>query len=224
MAKDARLDLGRYIENPFNRRGQTSKRLDFDDLFRSTSAGGDYPWNPSRFKSEDLLKKAQSRKITLNPDLQFVGNTPFFDGNPDEATPDYEMFNGIGRFNRPEDYDFEEGRGRTFQRPQDQPDFNPVWMEAYKISPTLRPDKTSKNPMPRMRNPDPHGFLMAMAENRAESEMGEGGGPNIADLLARGNKVVSEQKEAVKEKKEEREGEEIADEAENTPDKIKEQE
>ena len=220
MAKDARLDLGRYIENPFNRRGQTSKRLDFDDLFRSTSAGGDYPWNPSRFKSEDLLKKAQTRKITLNPDLQFVGNTPFFDGNPKEATQDYEMFEGIGRFNRPEDYDFDEGRARTFQRPQEQPDFNPVWMEAYKISPTIRPDKTSKNPMPRMKNPDPHGFLMAAAEQRAESEVD--GTPSISALLERKGKVVSEQKEARGEKKEEREGEETAVEAENTPDKIKE--
>ena len=220
MAKDARLDLGRYIENPFNRRGQTSKRLDFDDLFRSTSEGGEYPWNPSRFKTRDLLKKAQTRKITLNPDLQFVGNTPFFDGNPDEPTKDYEMFEGIGRFNRPADYDFDEGRARTFQRPQEQPDFNPVWMEAYKISPTIRPDKTSKNPMPRMKNPDPHGFLMAAAEQRAESEVD--GTPSISALLERKGKVVSEQKEARGEKKEEREGEETAVEAENTPDKIKE--
>jgi len=214
MAKDARLDLGRYIENPFNRRGQTSKRLDFDDLFRSTSAGGDYPWNPSRFTKDDLLKRAQTRKMTLNPDLQFVGNTPFFDGNPDKTTPDYEMFDGIGRFNRPEDYDFDEGRGRTFQRPQEQPDFNPTWMEAYKISPTLRPDKTSKNPMPRMKNPDPNGFLMAAAERRAENEVE--GDPSISDLMSRQKKVISEQKE----KKEERQGEETATEAENTPDKI----
>ena len=214
MVKDARLDLGRYIENPFNRRGQTSKRLDFDDLFRSTSAGGDYPWNPSRFSKEDLLKRAQTRKMTLNPDLQFVGNTPFFDGNPEQATPDYEMFEGIGRFNRPEDYDFDEGRGRTLQRPQDQPDFNPIWMEAYKISPTLRPDKTAKNPMPRMRNPDPNGFLMAAAEKRAESEVE--GSPSISDLMSRQKKVVSEQKIAT----EERQGEITADEAENTPDKI----
>jgi hypothetical protein len=214
MVKDARLDLGRYIENPFNRRGQTSKRLDFDDLFRSTSAGGDYPWNPSRFSKEDLLKRAQTRKMTLNPDLQFVGNTPFFDGNPEQATPDYEMFEGIGRFNRPEDYDFDEGRGRTLQRPQDQPDFNPIWMEAYKISPTLRPDKSAKNPMPRMRNPDPNGFLMAAAEKRAESEVE--GSPSISDLMSRQKRIVSEQQIAT----EERQGETTANEAENTADKI----
>jgi len=216
MGKDARLDLGRYIDNPFNRNGQHGKRLDFDDLFRSKSSTGEYPWNPSRFTEKDILKRAQAKKVTLNPDLNFVGNTPFFDGNPEEKTQDYEMFEGIGRFNRPEDYDFEEGRPRTSQRPQQQPDFNPIWMEAYKISPTQKPGKESKNPMPRIRNPDPHGYLMAQAERRAESEIEND--PSIAELLARGNKVVSQQKAATERK----EGQETATEAENTPDKIKE--
>ena len=109
MARDARLDLGRYIQNPFNRRGEVSKRLDFDDLFQSKSNSGEYPWNPSKFNERDLLKRAMTRKVTLNPDLNFVGNTPFFDDNS-EVTPQYELFEGLGRFNRPEDYDFDEGR------------------------------------------------------------------------------------------------------------------
>jgi hypothetical protein len=46
MAKDARLDLGRYITNPFNRRGQIGKRLDFDDLFRAKPETGEYPGTP----------------------------------------------------------------------------------------------------------------------------------------------------------------------------------
>jgi hypothetical protein len=152
MAKDARLDLGRYITNPFNRRGQIGKRLDFDDLFRAKPETGEYPWNPSRFTDRDLLKRAMTNKVTLNPDLNFVGNTPFFDDNS-EVTSQYELFEGLGRFNRPKDYDFNEGRARTFQRPQDQPDFNPEWLEAYKISPTMNPGKAAKNPMPRLRNP-----------------------------------------------------------------------
>ena len=73
MTKDSRLDLGRYISNPFNRRGQIPKRLDFNDLFVSKSKEGEYPWNPSRFSETDLLKRAQTRKQTLNPDLNFVG-------------------------------------------------------------------------------------------------------------------------------------------------------
>ena len=215
MTKDARLDLGRYVSNPFNKRGQIPKRLDFNDLFVSKAKEGDYPWNPSRFNERDLLKRAQTRKMTLNPELNFVGNSPFFDADTEQMSPNkYEMFEGLGRFDRPFDYDFDEGRARTQQRPQTQPDFNPEWMEAYKMSPTLNPGKMSKNPMPRMVNPDPNGYLMAMAEQRAKSEMEDD--PDISDLLKRGGKVASEQKKAIEEK----EGQETADKVESSPDKI----
>ncbi len=215
MTKDARLDLGRYVSNPFNKRGQIPKRLDFNDLFVSKAKEGDYPWNPSRFNERDLLKRAQTRKMTLNPELNFVGNSPFFDADTEKMSPNnYEMFEGLGRFDRPFDYDFDEGRARTQQRPQTQPDFNPEWMEAYKMSPTLNPGKMSKNPMPRMVNPDPNGYLMAMAEQRAKSEMEDN--PDISDLLKRGGKIASEQKKAVEEK----EGQETADKVESSPDKI----
>jgi len=220
MAKDARLDLGRYISNPFNRRGHIPKRLDFNDLFVSKSKDGEYPWNPSRFSENDLLKRAQTRKQTLNPDLNFVGNSPFFDAG-DEVNPQerYEMFEGLGRFDRPFDYDFDEGRARTEGRPQSQPDFNGEWVEAYKMSPTLNPGKMSKNPMPRTRNPDPNGYLMAMAEQRAESEVE--GKTDISDLLKRKGQIQSEQKESRVEKTEEKEGQETVDEVESSPDKIK---
>ena len=206
MAKDARLDLGRYIQNPFNRRGQIPKRLDFDDLFRAKPETGDYPWNPSRFNERDLLKRSMTRKVTLNPDLNFVGNSPFFDENED-VQEGYELFEGLGRFNRPSDYDFNEGRARTEQRPQNQPDFNAEWMEAYKISPTLNPGKMAKNPMPRLRNPDPNGYLMAMAERRAENEVEDK--PSIAQLLDREGLIKEQQAKA-----EEEQGEETADENE----------
>ena len=200
--KDARLDLGRYIQNPFNRRGEIAKRLDFDDLFRAKPETGDYPWNPSRFNERDLIKRSMTRKVTLNPDLNFVGNTPFFDDNDPNAS--YELFEGLGRFNRPEDYDFDEGHARTEQRPQQQPDFNPEWIEAYKLSPTLNPGKSAKNPMPRMRNPDPNGYLMAAAERRAENEFEDK--PSIAQLLDRQGVIKAQEK-----KTEEREGEETVD-------------
>ena len=35
MVKDARFDLGRYVSNPFNKRGHIPKRLDFNELFVS---------------------------------------------------------------------------------------------------------------------------------------------------------------------------------------------
>jgi hypothetical protein len=206
MAKDARLDLGRYIQNPFNRQGQIPKQLDFDELFRSKPDSGEYPWNPSRFESRDLLKRSMTRKQVLNPTLNFVGNSPFFDGN-EEVTSEYELFDGLGRFNRPEDYDFDEGRARTKQRPQEQPDFNPQWVEAYKISPTLNPGKMAKNPMPRLRNPDPNGYLMALAERRVENEAEDK--PSIAQLLDRKGVV-----KALPKREEERDGETTADENE----------
>jgi hypothetical protein len=204
MAQDARLDLGRYVQNPFNRQGQVSKKLDFHDLFASKPATGEYPWNPSRFSERDLMKRMMTRKETLNPALNFVGNAPFFDGNKNGVTPEYELFDGLGRFNRPEDYDFNEGRGKTAQRPQQQPDFNPQWMEAYKISPTLNPAKMAKNPMPRLRNPDPQGYLMAMAEKRAENEIEDK--PSISQLLDRQGLIKSQQVEA-----EDKQGEQTAD-------------
>ena len=212
--KDSRLDLGRYISNPFNKRGHMPKRLDFDDLFSSKASEGQYPWNPSRFGPKDLLKRSQTRKMNLNPDLNFVGNSPFFDGNPDKPTQDYELFEGLGRFNRPFDYDFEEGRARTKQRPEQQPDFNQEWIEAYNISPTLNPGENAKNPMPRMRNPDPHGYLMAEAKNAVESE--QEGDASIAELLAREKKVITEQVKAT----EEVQGDKAVKESKDSPDKI----
>ncbi len=110
---------------------------------------------------------------------------------------------GLGRFNRPEDYDFNAGRPLTRQRPQEQPDFNPQWVEAYKLSPTVNPSKVAKNPMPRMENPDPNGYLMAMAERRAEDESEDK--KSIAQLLS---EQVSPSKKTIK--KEEKTGEATA--------------
>jgi hypothetical protein len=193
MAQDARLDLGRYIQNPFNRQGEISKKLNFGDLFRSKPVTGSYPWNPSRFETEDLTKRMMTRKEILNPDLNFVGNAPFFDDNK-EVTSAYHLFGNLGRFARAEDYDFTEGRAQTAQRPQDQPDYNPQWMEAYKISPTINPEKMAKNPMPRLKNPDPNGYLMRMAEGQVKSDMGEN--LSVASLLNRKTEIIDEQKQA----------------------------
>jgi len=203
MAKDARLELGRYISNPFNKKGDIVKKLDFNDLFRSKPDTGEYPWNPSRFTEQDLLKRAMTKKLIENPDLQFVSNAPFFDNN-EAVTPEYEVFEGIGRFNRPVAYDFETGRPITSQRPEEQPDFNTGWIEAYKISPTIPPGKSVKNPMPRLRNPDPNGYMMKAAEIRVEDEIENK--QSIAQLL-------EEPPSNKEEKKDEKEGSETMAEA-----------
>jgi alpha-D-ribose 1-methylphosphonate 5-triphosphate synthase subunit PhnI len=62
----------------------------------------------------------------------------------------------------------------------------------------------AKNPMPRLRNPDPNGYLMAMAEKRVESEAEDK--PSIAQLLDRQGLIKKEQAQA-----EERQGEETVD-------------
>ena len=207
MAQDARLDLGRYITNPFNRQGQIPRKLNFNDLFRAKPETGDSPWNNSRFTEKDLITRFMSRKETLNPTLNFVSNSPFFDDN-EKVTPSYEMFDGLGRFNRPS-YDFTEGRPLTKQRPQDQPDYDKNWMEAYNLSPTLKPDKKAHNPMPRLKNPDPNGVLMKQAQGEVKSEVENT--PSIAQLLARKSDISSEQAKT----EEEQGSEEITKEEQN---------
>jgi len=204
--KDQRLELNRYISNPFDNKGRIASQLNFRELFRNkydTETGGS-PWVPSRYTSEDLLKAVQNRKVTLNPRLNFVPNSPFWDTENQLPPEDYEMFAGLGRFKR-SDYDFENGRALTKARPQEQPDFKDEWVEAYKLSPTVNPGKRAKNPMPRMANPDPNGFIMSMAENRAENEVE--GNVSVAQLLANkklnpteervGNEVISKEEENI---------------------------
>ena len=206
MAKDDRLELGRYLTNPFNEGGRVSRQLNFNDLFASKPATGAPPWTPSRFKAEHLTNALQTRKATLNPRLRFVGNSPFFDDENQLDPKDYELFEGLGRFDRPVAYDFNEGRALTRNRPQNQPDFNPEWIDAYNVSPTVNPGKRAKNPMPRMRNPDPNGYLMSVAENRVESEAEDR--VSVAQLLQRKDLNV---------RKEEEEGEETITQVEQSP-------
>lgn len=160
MAKDYRLDLGRYIDYSKDVFAQ-KKQLNFDDLFSAKASTGAAPWMPSRFETSDLLRKIQTRKLRLNPSLNFVGDQP----------EEYEVFANIGRFTRRDKYDFNAGRPLTRLRPEEQPGYNPMWMDAYNLSPTLSPDDRVSNPMPRLTNPDPNGYIMAAAENRAKNEL-----------------------------------------------------
>lgn len=179
MAKDHRLALDRYIDyakDPFIKKRQ----LNFDDSFSSKPSSGKAPWMPSRFDETDLLRRIQTRKLQLNPTLNFVGNTP----------EEYEVFANIGRFTRKEGYNFEEGRPNTTLRPEDQPGFSPVWVEAYRISPTVKPEKRASNPMPRVSNPDPKGYMMAAAEKRALDEAE--GDKSVAQLLSKSSEDKTE--------------------------------
>lgn len=171
MAKDHRLALDRYIrDDAFVKK----KVLNFDELFLSPSGSGQYPWNPSRFTQADLLRKMMTRKLSLNPRLNFVGDTP----------EQYEVFAGLPNFNRVSQYDFVNGRPLTPQRPEEQPGYNPLWPDSYRLSPTIPPDKKIENPMPRASDPDPRGFLMASAVKRVKNE--EQGNTSVAQLMSKG--------------------------------------
>ena len=217
MPRDHRLNLGRYISNPFNEAGQQYKKLNFNELFRSKPSTGDYPWNPSRFDKEDLTRRMKTRKVTLNPELNHVGNQSLPEAAVNPALG-FEVFEGLGRFNRDIDYDFIEGRGKTPVRPQMQPDFDPMWMEAYSLSPTIAPGERANDPMPTIENPDPKGYIMAEGERIAEKEME--GDKSVAELLQeQGGQPAAEQDK--KEKEEVKTGEEVVEEEKQLPEDYK---
>lgn len=196
MAKDYRLDLGRYIDytkDVFAKK----KQLNFDDLFSANASTGAAPWMPSRFETTDLLRKVQTRKLKLNPSLNFVGDTP----------EEYEVFAGLGRFVRKENYDFNNGRPLTRLRPEEQPGYSSIWMDAYNLSPTLKPDERVSNPMPRMSNPDPNGYIMASAESRAKNELE--GNRSVAQLISQKPKPKTETAEGPSETSDYRPGPQV---------------
>jgi hypothetical protein len=169
MAKDHRLELDRYLD--YGKDLFVKKRnLNFDDLFSVKSNSGAPPWNLNRFDSTDLLRRIQTKKLIQNPGLQQVGEEPT------------EVFSGIGRFDRNKDYDFMNGRAKTNQRPEEQPGFNTTWGEFYSLSPTMDPGKRISNPMPRAKNPDPKGYIMAQMEQKVENEAEDK--KSVAQLLS----------------------------------------
>ena len=169
MAKDHRLELDRYLD--YGKDLFVKKRnLNFDDLFSVKSNSGAPPWNLNRFDSTDLLRRVQTKKLIQNPGLQQVGEEPT------------EVFSGIGRFDRNKDYDFMNGRAKTNQRPEEQPGFTQTWGEFYSLSPTVDPGKRISNPMPRAKNPDPKGYIMAQMEQKVENEAE--GNMSVAQLMS----------------------------------------
>lgn len=196
--KDARLELGRYISNPFDNKGRIPTQLNFRDLFRdkhATETGGS-PWVPSRYTFEDLTKAIQNRKVIHNPKLNYVPNSPFWDDENQLDPKQYEMFEGLGRFNR-SDYSFEEGRALTKVRPENQPDFSSVWVEAYRLSPTIKPEDRAKNPMPRTKNPDPNGYIMQMAQKQVEDEVQ--GSKTVSEILPQEKFTLAEEDKGAEE-------------------------
>jgi hypothetical protein len=193
MPRDKRLSRPQdYLDEVdlFFRKGSKGlRRIDYEESFRAKS--DQPPFNINRFGKEELLNKITSKKPTLNRRLDFV----------DDPTS-FELFTGLGRFDNgrtsEEDpsmslYYFDEGRANTKLDFRQTPEYQAkgeLWKERYMLSPTISPKDRITNPMPRLENPDPKGYLMATAEKRAENEME--GNMNIAQLLSASKGEIAE--------------------------------
>jgi hypothetical protein len=180
MPRDSRLDLDQYFGDEFNRR----TKLDFDDLFRSSVTSDQYPWTPNRFTADKLLTYAESRKRNLNKRLNTV--------DPNDPQ-NFELFDGLGRFNKDESYDFNTGVAKTKHKPEEQINYNPTWMELYRLSPTIKPGDRIKNPMPSATNPDPYGYLLSTVQNQINKE--EEGVVSISELVSNSSTPPTQKEE-----------------------------
>jgi hypothetical protein len=174
MPRDSRLsNPSDYIDEV----GQSflkQKKVDYADSFQAKSSEGEPPFNINRFGARELSNKLVTRKLALNPRLNFVGNQP----------EEYEVFAGLGRFDteRSELFDFDLGRARTNMNFKSAPDFKETWVDAYRLSPTISHKDKVRNPLPSVRNPDPKGNILAAAESRVENEAD--GNVSVASLLS----------------------------------------
>lgn len=135
--------------------GNKQKKLSFDEQYYLPADSQETPWVTSRFGPQDLTKRVANRRLNFN-DLNFLPEG--------EEVYGYEMFPGRGRFAPEQEYDYAIGRPATTNYPEQQPDFNPIWNQAYLSSPVIPPVDKVKNPFPRQDNIDPNGYLQEMLE------------------------------------------------------------
>lgn len=163
MPRDARLESSDYFDGTFERK----RKLNYNELFRVPvdRVGEEFPWNYGHFTSNDFTNRVAAKGRILNPRKGFV--------DPEDPQKS-EGFVGLGRFN-PDDpergYDFNNGRPmtRTFR---EDPDFNPLWVEKFTLSPVRNPDDDLVKTMPNINNPDPQNFLAMRAKQQAEEDSG----------------------------------------------------
>ena len=193
MPRDSRLsnpeDYLDEVDLFFKKGRKGLRRVDYEESFRAKS--DQPPFNINRYSQNEVKNRLVSRKPILNRRLDFV----------DDPTS-FELFTGLGRFDygctneeEPERslYYFDVGRANTKLDFRNTPEFQvkgELWRERYMLSPTISPGERIKNPMPRLENPDPKGYLMATARQRAENEME--GNMSIAQLLSASKGEIAE--------------------------------
>ena len=193
MPRDSRLsrpeDYLGDVDLFFKKGSKGLRKIDYEESFRAKS--NEPPFNINRFGTGELRNKIVSKKPILNRRLDFV-----------DYPNSFELFTGLGRFdngrtNKEEPemslYSFEMGRANTkldFRQSAEFQAKGEIWRERYSLSPTISPGDRIKNPMPRAANPDPKGYLMATAEQRAENEIE--GKMNVAQLLSSSKGEIAE--------------------------------
>ena len=190
MPRDKRLnDPTRHLDDvqKFFSEGQRGlRKINYEESFRAKSH--EPPFNINRFGSNELQSKLVTRKQILNRRLDFANNVQ-----------EFQLFTGLGRFDTGRNneemplYSFVDGRANTKLDFRQTPEYQmqgELWNQRYQFSPTISPGDRVSNPMPRAANPDPKGFLLATAQQRAEREAE--GQMSIAQLLSASQSEIRE--------------------------------
>ena len=178
MPKDSRLtdpsDYLRPSQKFFQRKLRSN--VDYASIFGVNADSGEPPFTLNRLGSDQLTNSLVTQKLERNPRLNFIGDSP--DANAEA----FELFTGLGRFDR-DMYDFDTGKPIIENRFTDDPIYKEQiakWAETYKLSPVVE-DKV-KNTNPSESNPDPRGIMLASITNIVEDEVS--GDVSIATLMA----------------------------------------
>ena len=163
MPRDARLNSPEQTINKVDSVFRKNAQINYSEAFKAKATQP--PFDINHFDASDLRNKLLAKKQVQNPGLNFVSDDP----------QNFELFSGLGRFDtdRGDLYNFEQGGPNTRHRFTQSPEYNPMWGNLYRVSPTIKPGDRITNPFPRLKNPDPKGYIMAAAESQAESEYEE---------------------------------------------------
>ena len=178
MPKDSRLtDPSDYLSDvgKFFKRKMRSN-VDYVSIFGVNADSGEPPFTLNRLGSDQLTNSLVTQKLERNPRLNFIGDSP--DANAEA----FELFTGLGRFDR-DMYDFDTGKPVIENRFTSDPIYQKQiakWAETYKLSPVVE-DKV-KTKMPSASNPDPRGIMLASITDIVEDEVS--GDVSIATLMA----------------------------------------
>lgn len=178
MPKDSRLtdpsDYLRPSQKFFQRKLRSN--VDYASIFGVNADSGEPPFTLNRLGSDQLTNSLVTQKLERNARLNFIGDSP------DANVEAFELFAGLGRFDR-EMYDFVTGKPVIENRFTSDPIYQEQiakWAETYKLSPVVE-DKV-KSKMPSESNPDPRGIMLASITDLVEDEVS--GDVSIATLMA----------------------------------------